>query len=270
MRDERLWSRGDVVLCACSGGPDSSALLHVVALLRRTLGHEVIAHGVDHGLREAAAGELELARAIAQDLNVPFSTSRLDIAAGSNLQARARSARFAALEEVARRQGARVIATGHTADDRAETVLLRLLRGSGPRGLAALPPRAAAPVDRVRPLIRARRADVLAHLHRHRLCYADDPSNLDTRFSRVRVRHELLPLLVELSPGIVEHLCALADMMGRPFSPEDPLQSLGRAQRQAIERAQHLGERSLRLRLHGGQEVEVTLAEGGAVLLTRV
>jgi tRNA(Ile)-lysidine synthase len=103
-----------------------------------------------------------------------------------------------------------VIATGHHADDRAETVILRLLRGAGPRGLAVLPPRAG---DLVRPLIRARRGDIDAHLARHGIAHALDPSNANSRFLRVRVRRELLPLLADLSPGIVTHLCALADQL---------------------------------------------------------
>jgi tRNA(Ile)-lysidine synthase len=269
VRDERLFGRGDLVLCACSGGPDSSALLHVLALLRARLGHSLIAHGVEHGLRPEAAAELELARAVAEPLGVPFAVTRLAVAPGANLQARARAARHEALARAAASAGARVVAMGHTADDRAETLLLRLLRGAGPRGLAVLPPRAPGPVpsspDLVRPLLRARRRDVLAHLERHGLPFARDPSNLDPRFARVRVRRELLPLLEELSPSIVEHLSALADMLAG--LPPGPLDGLGRAQRLAVERARRLGRPSVRLRLQGGREVEVTFPEGRIVLI---
>jgi tRNA(Ile)-lysidine synthase len=129
-------------------------------------------------------------------------------------------------------------------------------------------------VDLVRPLLRARRRDVLAHLERHGLPFASDPSNLDPRFARVRVRRELLPLLEELSPTVVDHLSALADMLACAPAPEGvtsvppgPLDGLGRAQRLAVERARRLGRRSLRLRLHGGREVEVTFPEGRVVLI---
>jgi tRNA(Ile)-lysidine synthase len=286
IRDERLLSRGEVALCACSGGPDSTALLHVLALLRRRIGHQVIAHGVDHGLRPAAAGELAVARDLAERLGVPFSATRVEVAPGSNLQARAREARFAALAAAARMHGAGVIATGHTADDRAETLLLRLLRGAGPRGLAVLPPRAplapvlggspqegaatpsgsVAPLALIRPLLLARRSDVLAHLSRHRLVFVEDPSNAEPRFTRVRVRRELLPLMEELSPGVVEHLCALADMLtadrveggGGPSDVRGVAEALpialGRAQRLAIERARKLG-RPVRVRVRGGGEL---------------
>jgi tRNA(Ile)-lysidine synthase len=273
IRDERLFGRGDVVLCACSGGPDSGALLHVLALLRERLGHAVVAHGVDHGLREGAAAELDVARAVAEPLGVPFTVTRVALEPGANLQARARAVRYEALAGAAAAAGARVIATGHTADDRAETVLLRLLRGAGPRGLAVLPPRAPLPVsspaELVRPLLRARRGDVLAHLERHRLPFAQDPSNLDPRFTRVRVRREVLPLLEELSPTIVTHLCALADMLAPApgAGPLDaPLGGLNRAQRLAVERARRLGRPGVLLALPGGRQVEVTFPDGRIVL----
>ncbi len=280
VRDERLFGAGDVVLCACSGGPDSTALLHVLALLRKRIGHGLVAHGVDHGLRPGCAAELDVARGVAEQLGVPFAATAVTVAPGANLQARARTARHEALARAAAAAGARVIATGHTADDRAETLLLRLLRGAGPRGLAVLPPRAPLPVEApptstllasdpihlVRPLLRARRVDVLAHLQRHGLPSVTNPSNLDSRFSRVRVRRELVPLLEELSPAIVDHLCALADMLA-PATEAGPLEGLGRAQRQAVERARRLGRRGVRLSLAGGREVEVAFPEGRIVLI---
>ena len=203
-----LIPRGASVLVAVSGGPDSMALLHVLALLRARLAFGLFAHGVDHGLRPAASAELDLAADLARSLEVPFSRSRVSLPPGGNLQARARTVRWEALRTAASRTGADRIATGHHADDRAETVLMRILRGTGPRGLAALPP---VDGDRIRPFYRARRADIDAHVARHALPHAIDPSNRDPRFLRSRVRHEVLPMLEGLSPRVVEHLCALAD-----------------------------------------------------------
>lgn len=208
---------GSIVLAAVSGGPDSMALLHVLARLAPKLGFEVAAHGVDHGLRAEASRELDVAEALSERLGVPFARSRVAVTRGGNLQARAREARFEALAAAARAVGAHAIATAHHLDDRAETVLLRLMRGAGPRGLAVLPPRAALgdheDLELVRPLLRARRADVLAHVERHAVTYATDPSNADPRFLRVRVRRELMPLLEELAPGVANHLVALADQL---------------------------------------------------------
>ena len=207
-REHALAPRGSRVLVAVSGGPDSMALLHVMALLRAKLGLGVFAHGVDHGLRAEAAAELDVAAELAQQLDVPFARTGVKVEPGGNLQARARTVRWEALRAAASRAGAAVVATGHHADDRAETVVMRLLRGTTTRGLAVLPARDG---DRIRPLYRARRLDIEAHVARHRIAHADDPSNRNPRFLRSRVRHEVLPALQRLSPRIVEHLCSLAD-----------------------------------------------------------
>jgi tRNA(Ile)-lysidine synthase len=207
-RDHGLMPRGSTVLVAVSGGPDSMALLHVLARLRRKLGMGLFAHGVDHGLRPEAAGELDRAEAFARSLDVPFGRTAVRLGAGGNLQARARDARWAALRTAAARAGADRIATGHHADDRAETVLMRILRGGPLESLGVLPPTEG---DRIRPFIHARRAAVALHVGRHELPFAVDPSNSDTRFLRARVRAEVLPLLERINPRVVEHMCALAD-----------------------------------------------------------
>ncbi len=208
MRDHALATRGSTLLVAVSGGPDSMALLHVLAKLRERLAFGLFAHGVDHGLRAAAASELDRAEQFSRKLDVPFDRTRVMVHPGGNLQARARNARWAALKAAAERNSADRIATGHHADDRAETVLMRLLRGSHVGSLAVLAPRSG---DRIRPLVHARRVDIDAHIARHAVPYAVDPSNADPRFLRARVRSEVLPILERLSPRIVEHLCALAD-----------------------------------------------------------
>jgi tRNA(Ile)-lysidine synthase len=208
LRQFSLIPRGTVVLAAVSGGPDSIAMLHVLAILRGRFAFGLFAHGVDHGLRSEAGAELDLAETLSASLDVPFSRSRLSVHPGGNLQARARVARWDALRTAAGRVGAHRIATGHHADDRAETVLIRLLRGSRAKGLGVLPPQDG---DRIRPLCRARRGDVEAHIARHHLSFAVDPSNSDPRYLRARVRREILPALEHLSPRIVEHLCRVAD-----------------------------------------------------------
>jgi tRNA(Ile)-lysidine synthase len=264
--------RSRSVLAAVSGGGDSQAMLEVLARLAPKLGFRLRAHGVDHGLRPEAAGELDLAEALARRLGVPFGRTRLALGRGANLQARAREARYTALREAAARHDA-LIATAHHADDRAETVLLRLLRGAGPRGLAVLPARAQ---DVIRPLIRATKDDVLAHIRRHRLDFAQDPSNADAAFLRVRVRRELVPLLVDLSPQMVRHLNALADALqgtqlpdlgklvleeeerGRGPATHETARheapALNRAQIREVLRARRLG-RSVTVRVSGGRDV---------------
>jgi len=254
---------GGRLLVAVSGGPDSMALLHALAKLREERGLSLFAMGVDHGLRAAAASELDLAATLAEELDVPFQRAKVAVAAGGNLQARARDARYAVLDARARELEA-WLCTAHHADDRAETVLLRLLRGAGPDGLSVLPPRAG---RRVRPMLRASRADVLRHIQRHQLSVAEDPSNADPRFLRVRVRRELLPLLRDLSPNIVDHLNALAEQLAEPSPGEEalgprsgPRPPLNRAQIRRLQQALARGE-DAEIQLKAGKSLVVALAD---------
>jgi tRNA(Ile)-lysidine synthase len=192
---------GTRVDCAFSGGADSTALV----ALATEAGCRVTAIHVDHGLRPESADEAAQAKELAGVLEVDFRLVVVDIAPGSNLEARARAARNAALPIGS--------LTGHTADDRAETILINLLRGSGLDGLAAMGP---APT---RPLLALRRADT------RRLC-ADlgltpvaDPSNTDPRFVRNRVRHELLPLMADIAGrDVVPILVRGIDLVGDDVS----------------------------------------------------
>jgi tRNA(Ile)-lysidine synthase len=263
LREETPLERGDRILVAVSGGGDSLALLHVLARLAPRFGFELCAHGVDHGLREAARAELDLAAELASALGVPFARSDLALTAGGNLQARAREARYAALDAAAERAGARWVATAHHASDRAETVLLRLLRGTGPRGLAVLP---AASERRLRPFIRSPKSAILLHLERHGLRHASDPSNRDPRYLRTRIREELLPLLERLTPGAARRLNLLADecmeggwertVVTDAQGHELPL---GRTHAAQIRRAHKLGQPGVRIWLPGGHELALAL-----------
>jgi len=165
----------------------------------------------------------------------------------------------------------RYLATAHHADDRAETALIRLLRGTGPQGLAVLPARSS---HLLRPLIRARRVDILRHVERHDVPFAQDPTNLDPRFLRTRVRHELLPLMTELSPRIVEHLCDLADATGSGSSLDDPPVPsmvegicLGKAQRISLARALRNRNSRVRVPLPGGKIAGIDLSSHRIVLM---
>jgi len=255
---DELRLRDTAVLVATSGGPDSMALLDVLARLAPARGLRLLAHGVDHGLRPEAGAELDLAADHARKLAVPFDRTRVRVPLGGNLQARARTARWEALAVAARRHAA-TVATAHHADDRAETVLLRLFRGAGLRGLAVLPPRATAPdapdVAIVRPLVRARRSDIVAHVERWRIVYARDPSNEDGRYLRTRVRRNLMPLLAAIDPRIVEHLGAIADEAGSERASETGrtwTAGLPRATQDAIAALLRNGNREARVWLPGG------------------
>lgn len=217
------------ILVATSGGPDSQALLHVLASLRDRWPLALRALGVDHGLRPEAGAELDFAAALADELGVPFARTKLTVRTGSNLQERARTERWAALRQAAGPGG--LVATGHHLDDRAETVLFRLLRGAPLAGLGVMPLHAE---DRIRPMIEARRVDVRRHLERHALRCASDPSNLDRRFARVRIRLDLMPLLEAENPRFARHLCEIADEAIASFGEERAPTTLPKATQSAI------------------------------------
>jgi tRNA(Ile)-lysidine synthase len=209
-------ARGDLVLVAVSGGPDSTALLHALAHLRAVLGVKLRAAHVHHGIRgKEADRDAAAAEALARRLRVPFSLRKVDApaharASGLSLETAAREVRYAALAAVASRCRADRIATGHTMDDQAETVLLNLLRGAGPRGLAGIPP---VRERIIRPLLEVRGAEVTRYCQANGLRYRIDRSNLDLSHTRNRLRHEIIPALERVQPSIVPQLARLAEIM---------------------------------------------------------
>lgn len=207
-----MLARGERVLVAVSGGADSTGLLLTLCELRRRLGVEIVAAHVHHGLRGAEAdADAACAAAAAARLGVDFVRAdlgrRLDPAM-PNLEARARTLRYAALRRLAAARGCTRIATGHTLDDQAETLLIRLVRGAGIGGLAAIRPRRRDGI--VRPLLDCRRAAVRAVVEQAGLAYRHDTSNDDPRFLRTQVRRRVMPLLAELNPAIADACAALA------------------------------------------------------------
>jgi tRNA(Ile)-lysidine synthase len=190
---------GDTVLVGVSGGADSVALLSTLVTLASSLAISLRVLHVDHGLRADSARDADFVRRLCERLGVPVEVAQVTVGAGS-VEAAARAARYAALAAGADRAGAARIAVGHTADDQAETVLMRVLEGAGVRGLAGI---AAVRGRIIRPLIDARRADVVAHLERTGLPWLEDPSNRDVRFLRNRIRHQVLPVIAAACEGDV-------------------------------------------------------------------
>jgi tRNA(Ile)-lysidine synthase len=216
---EGMIKPGERVLVACSGGADSVALLDVLLGLRDELGFEVAVAHFNHGLRKRAGADASFVRKLAERLGVKFDQGKGDVGAyarrrGLNQEEAGRTLRYAFLRRAARRAGATKIATGHTLDDQAETVLLRLFRGTGRRGLGGIDPVSKDGV--IRPLLEVRRADVEAHLGRKKIPFRTDESNRDTRFLRNRVRSELIPWLERrFEPRVVSMLGRLADILRR-------------------------------------------------------
>ncbi|MDQ7030468.1 MAG: tRNA lysidine(34) synthetase TilS [Ardenticatenia bacterium] len=207
----QLFRPGEHVVVAVSGGPDSLALLHVLHALRSHLKIRLSVATLDHMLRPDSASEAAFVGRQAQALGLFCVQEQRDVLAYArehrlSVEEAAREVRYRFLAEVAAAVGATAVATGHTADDQAETVLMHFLRGAGLSGLKGMLPRAPADVtertgavparpDVVRPLLFTPRAEVLAYLEQRGLVPCLDPSNSDTTFFRNRLRHELLPLL---------------------------------------------------------------------------
>lgn len=188
---------GAEVTVAFSGGPDSTALLLLLQRLPRAVRPVLHALHVDHGLDPEASRRAELAAGLAASVGVPFGLLRVEPNGRGGLEARARRARYEALGGAGR-----VVLTAHTLDDQAETVLLRLARGAGARGLSAMAERSVLRgVTIVRPLLAVRRATLARLCAASALTPVQDATNLDAARARSSLRHTLLPLLERLSPG---------------------------------------------------------------------
>jgi tRNA(Ile)-lysidine synthase len=227
----RLGAAPPGAVVAVSGGPDSVALLRAMQELAGAA-PLVVAH-LNHQLRgpESDADEAFVREQFVQWSRVPpglrLRCERLDVrslAAGANIEGAARRLRYGWLADVARQEGAAAVMTGHTADDQAETVLHRLLRGSGLPGLRGIAGRRelAPGVALLRPMLRVRRSEVLAYLERLGQPAREDSSNRDTTFTRNRLRHDLLPRLArDYNPEVVRTLGRLAEQAEELYAREE-------------------------------------------------
>ncbi len=200
-----------------SGGPDSVSLALLLRAIRRGRSLRIAAAHVNHGLRPSAAADERWVRKFCEREGIDFFPLRVDVkrraaAEGESVEEAARRARYEALIRLARRKKFDCLATGHTADDQAETVLMRLASGSGLWGLASIPSeRMQDGVRIIRPLLGISKRDILAALKRAGSGYRTDRSNASRKFVRNRVRGTVLPALIrELNPRTAEHLADLA------------------------------------------------------------
>ena len=211
-------SASAVYLAAVSGGADSAAMLAALARLREGAGFALHCVHVEHGIRppEESRGDADAVRALCKRLDVPcrvvsITPGKIAVFAangGPGIEGAARLFRGRALRRERRRIGACCILTAHTMDDVQETILMRVLRGSGPAGLAVMP---RARGFMLRPLLELTRQDVLSYLEERGIPYRTDSTNADTRFLRNRIRHKLIPLLDECFPSWRVSLMSLAE-----------------------------------------------------------
>ncbi|MBE0596728.1 MAG: tRNA lysidine(34) synthetase TilS [Desulfuromonadales bacterium] len=210
--EHRLLHDGDRVLVALSGGADSVCLLHLLRTLVPRFGLTLEAAHLDHGMRPESVADAGFVAQLCAQLAIPLTLDRVQVPQEARRQRRgveetARDLRRDFLRRVAAAQGCRVIALGHHRGDQAETVLHRLLRGTGPTGLAGMRPQNG---PFIRPLLAVTREQILAFLARHRLDWREDATNADPQFTRNRIRHQLLPLLQQFNPQLEPRLAELS------------------------------------------------------------
>lgn len=223
IRKRGLISAGDTLVVAVSGGADSVCLLHILARWQAKLQVKLHAAHLDHQLRaDESEADAEYVSFLADMLGIPVTIGRRDVTAYRNrkrcsLEEAAREVRYSFLAEVARTENASSVAVGHTRDDQVETILMHLLRGTGPGGLRGLQPSSSlqigedrASLNVVRPLLDVPRQETLDYCHRCQLKPRSDPSNLSTDFFRNRIRLDLLPVLETYNPRIDAALLRLA------------------------------------------------------------
>ena len=218
MRRQRMLTSGEMVIVAVSGGPDSVALLSVLAALRPSWDLRLQAVHFDHGLRGAESQEdAKFVQDLCQGLSVECTIKKLDLRKtmirqqGLSLQEFARQRRYEALFHLADEVTATKIATGHTADDQAETVLMWMIRGSGTGGLGGIHPVRSSSV--IRPLLPMSREEILDYLASREMGYRIDSSNLTSVYLRNKIRHDLIPILKDFNPNLINVLSRQAEIV---------------------------------------------------------
>lgn len=211
-----MLSLGDHILVGLSGGPDSVCLLFTLNQLKSMYSLKVSAIYIDHGLRPSdVPREIEFCKRLCDDLNVTFHSQSINVKEFAereriNLQEAARVLRYSTLDQVSIAIKANKIALGHNADDQAETLIMRLLRGAGPAGLSGIPP---VRKKIIRPLIEVERAEIEEFLRINRLSFVIDSSNVNTKYLRNRIRHVLMPSIKKISPYATKIISRTADII---------------------------------------------------------
>jgi len=212
----RMMAPGDRVLCALSGGADSTALTILLFRLAKELSIEVFAAHLNHGLRgEASDGDERFVRELCASYGIPLETRRENVgeiarAEGTGIEETARKVRYRFLRQAADRFGCTKIATAHNANDNAETILMNMVRGTGLRGLCGIPPVRG---SIIRPLLFTERKAIEEYLESLGAGYVTDETNFDTSYTRNKIRRQIIPLLLEINPSFIAGVGDMAEIV---------------------------------------------------------
>lgn len=211
-----MLSFGDHVLVGLSGGPDSVCLLCILNIIKPSYKLKISATYIDHGLRpDDIPKEIEFCKKLCESLNIPFYVQSINVKDFAkkekiSIQEAARILRYAALDQISININAPKIAVAHNADDQAETVIMRLLRGAGPAGLSGIPP---VRKKIIRPLIEIERTEIERFLAEKNISYIIDPSNESTKYLRNKIRKTLMPVIKTISPEAIKIISRTADIL---------------------------------------------------------
>ncbi|MGB9891035.1 tRNA lysidine(34) synthetase TilS [Thermodesulfovibrio yellowstonii] len=211
-----MLSVGDHVLVGLSGGPDSVCLLQILNILKSSYKLKISAAYIDHELRpDDVPKEIEFCKKLCESLNIPFYVQSINVKDFAkkekiSIQEAARILRYAALDQISININAHKIAVAHNADDQAETVIMRLLRGAGPAGLSGIPP---VRKKIIRPLIEIERTEIERFLSEKNISYIIDPSNESMKYLRNKIRKTLMPVIKTVSPKATKIISKTADII---------------------------------------------------------
>lgn len=220
IREEKLAKPGDCLVVAVSGGPDSVALLHILREISHLWNWKLVVAHVNHRFRgEESDREADFVARLAENWGIPCVTGVIDVPAyieesGMNSQVAAREKRYDFLVQTAVSHGAQAIVLAHHADDQAETILMRVIRGTGPAGLSGIPMRRSIKkMELIRPLLRIYKQELLLHIRTHQLEFCTDSSNQARKYTRNRIRLDVMPFLRQLNPRLSVSLNRLSRTM---------------------------------------------------------
>lgn len=219
-----MLSEGDKVLIAVSGGSDSVFLLYLFNHLKEKYQLSLHVAHLNHGFRKEAEKDADFVRRLAADLTIPFTSKKIDVPSYAkkkrlSKQEAAREVRYSFLKDVANKKGANKIALGHTADDQAETFIMRMIRGSGPKGMGGINPclqitDCGSRFTVIRPLIEIGRKEIMDYLKKNKISFIQDPSNIADVYMRNRIRNELIPFIEKgYNPRVKESFVHSAEIL---------------------------------------------------------